>query len=97
MFETAEAYAGRENAQRLRNEQDGILGDYADEPGFILALTPLGEDALVDGFLGEITIGVDPTATPEPAGFGGGPPPGGPGGPPPNEPPPDSAPSPEDA
>jgi protocatechuate 3,4-dioxygenase beta subunit len=94
VFDTAEAYAGRDNAERLRNDQDGILGENADEPGFILALTPLGEDALVDGFLGEITIGVDPTATPEPAGFGGGPPPGE-GGPPPGGPPPDGAPSPE--
>src|SRR5215207_2043555 len=103
VFAAAEAYGGRDNARRLRNDQDGILGEHADEPGFILTLTPLGEDALVDGFLGEITIGVDPTATPEPAGFGGGPPPGeggplpgGPGSPPPNDPPPDDgAPSPE--
>ena len=84
VYDAAEAYAGRDNAQRLRNDQDGILGEHADEPGFIVALSPLGEDVLSDGFLGEITIGVDPTATPEPAGFGGGPPPGE-GGPPPPE------------
>jgi protocatechuate 3,4-dioxygenase beta subunit len=102
VYDAVEAYAGRDNAQRLRNEQDGILGEHADEPGFIVSLSPLGEDVLIDGFLGEITIGVDPTATPEPAGFGGGPPPGeggpppgGPGGPPPNEPPPNTAPPPE--
>ena len=76
VFDTAEAYAGRDDAQRLRNDQDGILGENADEPGFIVTLTPLGDDPLVDGFLGEITIGVDPEAIPEPVGFGGGPPPG---------------------
>jgi protocatechuate 3,4-dioxygenase beta subunit len=97
IYATAEAYAGRDDAQRLRNDQDGILGDHADEPGFILTLTPLVEGSMADGLLGEITIGVDPTATPEPAGFGGGPPPDGrPGGPPPDgPPPPDGAPPPE--
>lgn len=91
IFATAEAYAGRDNSQRVRNDQDGILGDYADEPGFILALTPLTEGASVDGLLGTITVGVDPSATPAPVGFGGGPPPGAPppgnaGGPPPGAP-----------
>jgi protocatechuate 3,4-dioxygenase beta subunit len=74
VYDGVEAYAGRDNGQRLRNEQDGILGDHADEPGFLVALEPLGADALVDGFLGTITIGVDASAEPEPAGFGGGPP-----------------------
>jgi protocatechuate 3,4-dioxygenase beta subunit len=85
IFDTGEAYGGRDNAQRLRNDQDGILGDHAAEPGFILALTPLGEDPLTDGFLGEITVGIDPSSTPEPAEAGGGPPPGDgpPGGTPP--------------
>ena len=92
------AYAGRADARRLRNDQDGILGEHADEPGFILTLTPLVDGSIADGFLGEITIGVDPTATPEPAGFGGGPPPdGGPGGPPPDGSPPDGGASPEAA
>jgi hypothetical protein len=97
VYDTVEAYAGRDNSQRLRNDQDGILGDHADEPGFILSLTPLGADPLVNGFLGEITIGVDPTATPEPVGFGGGPPPGDgsppEGGPPPGEGPPSTPPT----
>ncbi|MBA2597321.1 MAG: hypothetical protein H0V00_11935, partial [Chloroflexia bacterium] len=53
----------------------------------IITLTPLAADSPDDGFLGEITIGVDPNATPEPAGIGGGPPPGE-GGPPPGGPPP---------
>lgn len=89
VYETFEAYAGRDNAERLRNDQDTILGDHAAEPGFIVALTPLVEGSPEEGFLGTITIGVDPTATPDPAGFGGGPPPG--DGPPPAGTPPPSA------
>ena len=93
VYTTSEAYAGRDNAQRLRNDQDNILGDHADEPGFIVALSPLVEGDPSAGFLGTITIGVDPGSTPEPAGFGGGPPPdGAPGGPPPDGPPPGDAP-----
>jgi protocatechuate 3,4-dioxygenase beta subunit len=61
VFATGEAYAGRDDARRTRNEQDGILGGHASEPGFMLALTPLG-DALEDGLLGEITVGVNPNA-----------------------------------
>jgi protocatechuate 3,4-dioxygenase beta subunit len=84
VYETVAAYAGRDNARRTRNDQDGILDGHADEPGFIVALAPLEEGAPEKGFLGTITIGVDPSATPGPAGFGGGP--GGPpaGGPPPS-------------
>ena len=81
VYATGEAYGGRDEAQRLRNEDDNILGEHADEPGFILTLTPLVAGSLADGFVGEITVGIDPAATPEPAGFGGGPPPG--DGPPP--------------
>lgn len=62
VFATAEAYAGRDNARRTRNDGDGILGNYLDEPGFILTISPLGE-SLADGLLGEITVGVDPNAT----------------------------------
>jgi protocatechuate 3,4-dioxygenase beta subunit len=81
VFET-EAYAGRPNEERLRNDGDNILGDHADEPGFMLELTRLNEDAIEDGFLGTITVGVDPEATPSGNGGGqGGPPGGGPGGP----------------
>lgn len=64
VYSSGTAYANRDNAQRLRNDQDSILGDHADEPGFILALTPLTEAAPEHGYLGAITIGVDPTATP---------------------------------
>lgn len=90
VFETAEAYGGRDNTQRLRNDQDTILGDHAEEPGFMVALSRLEKDAMTGGFLGTITIGVDPTATPDPAGFGGGPPPegGAPPGAPDGSPPP---------
>ena len=77
VYAGAAAYAGRDDAQRPRNEDDNILGDRLDEPGFLVALEPLGADALVDGYLGTITIGVDSTATPEPTGMGS---PGGPGG-----------------
>jgi hypothetical protein len=89
IYATAEAYAGRDEAQRLRNEQDGILGESADEPGFILRLSPLAADDMAQGFLGEITIGVDPEAVPDPVGFGGGRP--GNGGPPPDGEPPADA------
>jgi protocatechuate 3,4-dioxygenase beta subunit len=85
VFATAKAYAGRPDELRTRNADDGILGNHAAEPGFIIALTPVQEDTLADGFTGTIVFGVDPTAAPEPTGFGGGspgPPPN--GGPPPN-------------
>lgn len=78
VYATDEAYAGRDNAQRLRNDQDSILGNHADEPGFIVSLAPLVEGDPTAGFLGTITIGVDPYSTPEPAEFGGGTPPDGP-------------------
>ena len=93
VYATVEAYAGRDDTQRLRNDQDGILGDHADEPGFILALTPLQDGSLDAGFRGEITIGVDPSAIPEPAGFGGGPP--GEDSPPDGGSPPEGGPPPE--
>jgi protocatechuate 3,4-dioxygenase beta subunit len=63
IFDSAEAYAGRDNARRVRNEQDGILGGQIDEPGFVLGISMLGE-GFADGLLGEITIGVDPSAAP---------------------------------
>jgi protocatechuate 3,4-dioxygenase beta subunit len=83
-----EAYGGRDNTQRLRNDGDDILGDHADEPGFMLTLSNLTEGTLADGLLGAITLGVDSTATPSGVGAGGGgdqmggqPPQGGQGGP----------------
>lgn len=101
IYTSIAAYGNRDNTQRTRNDDDNILGDHADEPGFIVSLTPLVEGDLSQGFLGTITIGVDPNATPAAAGMGGG---GGQppqGGPPPNGerpegPPPDgSAPPPD--
>ena len=83
VFATA-AYADRPNDQRLRNDGDNILGDHADEPGFLLELKQINEDSIDDGFIGTITIGVDSTATPTgDTGGQGGPPQG---GPPPGEP-----------
>jgi protocatechuate 3,4-dioxygenase beta subunit len=62
VFET-EAYAGRPEDERTLNEEDGILGDYEDEPGFMLELAPLSEDRIEDGFVGVIAIGVDSSAS----------------------------------
>jgi protocatechuate 3,4-dioxygenase beta subunit len=90
-----EPYAGRPDEQRTTNDQDNILGDHDDEPGFLLSLTPLSDDWLTEGLLGTITVSVDPSATSTETGMGGGggqggpggpggtPPDGGPGGPPP--------------
>jgi protocatechuate 3,4-dioxygenase beta subunit len=89
-----EPYADRPDEQRTTNDQDNILGDHEDEPGFLLSLMPLSDDWLTDGFLGTITVSVDPSATSTETGMGGGgqggpggpggtPPDGGPGGPPP--------------
>jgi protocatechuate 3,4-dioxygenase beta subunit len=72
-----DAYSGRPNDQRLRNDGDNILGEHEDEPGFMLELEQLNEDSIEDGFLGTITVGVDPAATPTGNGGQGGPPPGG--------------------
>lgn len=58
------AYADRDNNRRTRNDSDNILSDHVDEPGFLLELTPISEDSFDDGFLGTITLGVDPTASP---------------------------------
>ncbi len=77
-----EAYAGRPENERTLNDEDGILGDHEDEPGFLLALTPNTAERIEDGFVGVIAVGVDPTSTPAAAGGPGG---GGqPGGPPPS-------------
>lgn len=73
------AYAGRENSQRTRNDSDNILGEHADEPGFMIELTPLDEADLEQGFIGVIAFGIDPSATPADGGGSGGP-----GGPPPD-------------
>jgi protocatechuate 3,4-dioxygenase beta subunit len=87
-----EAYTGRDDSQRTRNDGDNILGDHGDEPGFFLELTQINEDRIEDGFIGTIALGVDPSATPSATDGGpggGGPGDGGPGeGGPPNGSPP---------
>lgn len=62
--------------QLVRHAEDGIFQGAGE--GFIVDLNPLAEDGSAgDGFVAEITLGVDPNATPEPAGMG---PAGGPSG-----------------
>jgi protocatechuate 3,4-dioxygenase beta subunit len=81
-----DAYAGRDDSQRTRNDDDNVLGDHDDEPGFFLELSQITDGNIDDGFLGTIVLGVDPTATPSSSGGGnqGGP---GDGGPPDGSPP----------
>jgi hypothetical protein len=62
VYGTHEAYAGRDDSQRTRNEQDNILGNHLDEPGFVVSLSPLDESDPSQGYLGVITIGVNPSA-----------------------------------
>jgi protocatechuate 3,4-dioxygenase beta subunit len=76
-----EPYAGRPDEQRTTNTADNILGGHTDEPGFLLSLTPLSDDWLTDGFLGTITVSVDPGAVFTEGGMGGAGGQGGPGGP----------------
>jgi protocatechuate 3,4-dioxygenase beta subunit len=89
-----EPYAGRPNEMRTTNDEDNILGDHDDEPGFLLDLQPVSDDWLTDGFIGTIAISVDPSNVSResmsggpvgsgPGGPGGQPPAGGPGGQPP--------------
>ena len=67
VFET-DAYSGRPEDERTLNDEDGILGDHEDEPGFMLALTPNNAERIEDGFVGVIAVGVDPAATAAAAG-----------------------------
>lgn len=57
-----EPYAGRPEDERTTNDEDGIIADHADEPGFMVALEPLTEGTIGDGFLGTIALGVNPNA-----------------------------------
>lgn len=82
-------YNDRPNEQRTTNDEDNILADHEDEEGFLVSLTPITEGTIADGFIGVVTIGVDPDATPsgvEAGGGGQGGPQGGgqPGGAPPD-------------
>ncbi len=69
-----------DTAARVLDPADGV---YTDQGGAksVLKLTRLGS-AVSDGYLGTITLGVNPSATPAGVGVGGGQGPGG-GGPPP--------------
>lgn len=83
-----EAYARSSEDGKLTNDEDNIFGEHGDEPGFLVALT----GSVTDGFVGTITVGVDPSKVAAEGGADGGaggrppgPPPGGtPGGPPPD-------------
>lgn len=55
-------YAGRPEAERTTNDEDGIIADHEDEPGFMVALAPVTEGMIADGFGGTIALGVDPNA-----------------------------------
>ena len=71
---------------RLANDQDNILGSHDEEPGFLLSLTQVTEGTAADGYIGAITLGVDPDVTQAASAGGGGGQPGGPGGNPPGRP-----------
>ena len=58
---------------RVRNNEDGIFED-ADATNMIIPIKFVGSD-FTKGVTGQITVGVDPTATPKAVEFGGGPPP----------------------
>ncbi|CAN5404889.1 hypothetical protein BH09CHL1_BH09CHL1_18270 [soil metagenome] len=61
VFQT-EAYLGRPDEERTVNDTDNILGEHDhSEPGFFLELTMVNADAIEDGFIGDITVGVNPT------------------------------------
>ena len=64
-------YNDRPNDQRTTNAEDGILGDHEDEEGFLVSMTPITEGTIEDGFIGTITIGVDPESTPSAVEGGG--------------------------
>jgi hypothetical protein len=58
--------------RRVRNNEDGI---YVDSNGGTMTVPIQSvQNDLTKGVTGGITVGVDPTATPAPAGFGGRPP-----------------------
>ena len=68
-------YASRVTT-RLANEDDGILGDHDEEPGFMIDVSPVNDDAPADGYEGTITLGVDPHVASAATGHQGGPPSG---------------------
>ena len=78
VFET-DAYANRPEDERTENDEDNILGDHADDPEFLVAMTLVDPDDLSAGYTGTVTVAVDPAAIGSDGMRGG---PGGPGGPP---------------
>ncbi len=74
---TLEPYSDHGDVPIVPQSEDGIFEQSGGDSA-IVELTPLG-GSVEDGFTAEITLGVDPNATPDPAGMGpaGGPPPGG--------------------
>jgi protocatechuate 3,4-dioxygenase beta subunit len=86
-----DAYARESDSGRIFNGEDNILGDHDDDPSFMTTTTLVNDDAITDGILATVTVGVDPSATSTETGMGGGgmgapggmPPAGGPGGQPP--------------
>ncbi len=71
---TLEPYVNHGDVRLVRHAEDGIFQGSGE--GSIVELTPLVEGGSPeDGFIAEITLGVDPNATPDPAGMGpaGGP------------------------
>jgi protocatechuate 3,4-dioxygenase beta subunit len=75
-----EPYASR-TVVRTRNEEDNIFGNGWDEPGFFVEMTPNDPTDLSQGFIGTVTLTIDPSAESAQTGVGGGP--GMPGGNPP--------------
>lgn len=83
-----EAYARANQDGHIFNESDNILGEHADEPGFIVTATQVNASNILDGITGIVTVGVDPTVTQTETGMGGSGNSGsGPGGPPDGTPP----------
>jgi protocatechuate 3,4-dioxygenase beta subunit len=79
---------------RLANNDDSILGDHEDEPGFMLDLAHIDPDDITKGVTGTITVGVNPTVTQsDGGGTGGGPGQGAPGNGGPGNPPQGTPPS----
>jgi protocatechuate 3,4-dioxygenase beta subunit len=69
-------YSSR-NSARTRLEEDMVYQGHDGEAGFFLNLSALVDGQLEQGMLGEITVGIDPTAVQAENGLGGGQ--GGPG------------------
>lgn len=72
-----EPYASRDIV-RVRNEDDGVFANGWEEPGFFVDLTANDAGDLSQGFVGTVTLYIDPSAVSEETGMGGGPQ-GGPG------------------